>query len=62
MRVAETIELDQHTECELRVLAKRPTVEARLQQRGRKVLLAAVGRPNKDIAFEATLDRRQVAL
>lgn len=29
MRVAETIELDEHTERELRVLAKRRTVEAR---------------------------------
>ena len=62
MRVAETIELDEHTERELRMLAKRRTVEARLQQRARVVLLAAEGRLNKDIAVEAGLDRRQIAL
>lgn len=33
MRVAQTIELGEHTELELRVLVKRRTVEARLQQR-----------------------------
>lgn len=62
MRVAKTIELDEDTERELRVLAKRRTVEARLQQRALVVLLAAEGRQNKDIAVEAGLDRRQVAL
>ena len=62
MRVAKTIELDEHTERELRVLAKRRTVEARLQQRALVVLLAAQGLQNKDIAVEAGLDRRQVAL
>ncbi len=62
MRVAKTIELDEHTERELRVLTKRRTVEARLQQRALVVLLAAEGRQNKDIAIEAGLDRRQVAL
>ncbi len=62
MRVAKTIELDEDTERELRALAKRRTVEARLQQRATVVLLAAEGRQNKDIAVEAGLDRRQVAL
>jgi transposase len=37
-------------------------VEARLQQRALVVLLAAKGLQNKDIAVEAGLDRRQVAL
>jgi transposase len=62
MRVAKTIELDKDTERELRVWVKRRTVEARLQQRALVVLLAAEGRQNKDIALEAGLDRRQVAL
>lgn len=62
MRVAKTIELDDHTERELRLLAKRRTVQARLQQRAMVVLLAAGGRQNKDIAVEAGLDRRQVQL
>ena len=62
MRVAKTIELDECTERELRALAKRRTVEVRLQQRALVVLLAAQGRQNKDIAVEAGLDRRQVAL
>ena len=62
MRVAKTIELDEHTERELRVLAKRRRVEARLQQRALVVLLASRGLQNKDIAVEAGLDRRQVAL
>ena len=62
MRVAKTIGLDETTERELRVLAKRRTVEARLQQRSRVVLLAAADWQNKDIAVEAGPDRRQVAL
>jgi hypothetical protein len=62
IRVAKTIELDESTEQEFRVLVKRRTVEARLQQRALVVLLAADGRQNKDIAVEAGLDRRQVAL
>lgn len=62
MRVAKTIELNESTERELRVLAKRRTVEVRLQQRALVVLLAAEGWQNKDIAVEAGLDRRQVAL
>jgi len=62
MRVAKTIELDEYTQHELRVLAKRRTVEARLQQRALVVLLAAEGRQNKDIAIEAGLDRRQAAM
>ena len=62
MRVAKTIELDEHTERELRVLTKRRRVEARLQQRALVVLLAAKGLQNKDIAVEVGLDRRQVAL
>lgn len=41
MRVAMTIELDENTERELGVLAKRRTVEARLQERALVVLLAA---------------------
>ena len=62
MRVAKTIELDEHIERELRVLAKGRRVQARLQQRALVVLLAAKGLQNKDIAIEAGLDRRQVAL
>lgn len=62
IRVAKTIELDEHTERELRVLSKGRRVEARLQQRALVVLLAAQGAQNKDIAVEADLDRRQVAL
>lgn len=62
MRVAKTFELDKETDRELRVLVKRRTVECRLQQRALVVLLAAEGRQNKDIAVEAGLDRRQVAL
>ena len=52
MRVAKAIELDEHTERELRVLAKGRRVEARLQQRALVVLLAAQGMQNKDIAAE----------
>ena len=62
MRVAKTIELDEHTERELRALARGRRVEARLQQRAHVILLAAQGLQNKDIAVEAGLDRRQVAL
>src|SRR5947209_13789320 len=62
MRVAKTIELDEHTDRELRALAKGRRVEARLQQRAQVVLLAAGGLQNKDIAVEVGLDRRQVAL
>ena len=62
MRVAKTIELDQHTQRELRVLSKRRRVEARLRQRALVILLAAKGMQNKDIAVQAGLDRRQVAL
>jgi transposase len=62
MRVAKTIELDEPTERELRVLAKGRRVEARLQQRAHVILLAAKGWQNKEIAIEASLDRRQVAL
>ena len=58
MRVAKTIGLDEPTEQELRLLAKRRTVEARLQQLARVVLLTAEGWQNKDIAVEAGLDRR----
>ena len=62
MRVAETIKLDAATQRELRILAKRRRIEARLQQRARIVVLAAQGWQNKDIAVEVGLDRRQVAL
>ena len=62
MRIAKMIELDQDTERELGVLVRRRTVQARLQQRALVVLLAAEGRQNKDIADQAGLDRRQVAL
>ena len=62
MRVAKTIELDEHTERELRVLSKLRRVEARLQQRALVVLLAAKGLQNRDISAQAGLDRRQVAL
>ena len=62
MRVAKKIELDEPTEQELRLLSRRRTVEARLQQRALVVLLAAQGLQNKQIAVEAGLDRRQVAL
>ncbi|MEO5733508.1 MAG: helix-turn-helix domain-containing protein, partial [Rubrivivax sp.] len=62
MRVAKTIELDEHTERELRVLAKQWRVEVRLQQRARVILLASEGWQNKDIAVQVGLDRRQVAM
>ena len=62
MRIAKTIELDESTERELRVLSKRRRVQARLQQRARVVLLACEGWQNKDIAVQVGLDRRQVAL
>ena len=62
MRIAKTIELDESTERELRVLSKRRRVEARLQQRACVVLLACEGWQNKDIAVQVGLDRRQVAL
>ena len=62
MRVAKTIELNEHAERELRVLARRRRVEARVRQRALVILLAAEGWQNKDIAVEAGLDRRQVAL
>ena len=62
MRVAKAIELDETTLRELRGLARRRTVEARLQQRALVILLAAQGRQNKDIAIEAGLDRRQIAM
>ena len=62
MRVAKAIELDEHTERELQVLAKGRRVEARLQQRARVILLAACGMQNMDIAIEVGLDRRQVSM
>jgi transposase len=62
MRVAERIELDASTDRELRILAKRRRVQARVQQRARVILLAAEGWRNKDIAVQVELDRRQVAL
>src|SRR5512137_327451 len=62
MRVAERIELDASTDRELRILAKRRRVQARVQQRARVILLAAEGWRNKDIAVQVKLDRRQVAL
>jgi transposase len=62
MRVAKTIELNDDTERELRALTKGRRVEVRLQQRALVVLLAAEGIQNKDIAAQANLDRRQVAL
>jgi transposase len=62
MRVAKTIELDEQTERELRVLSKRRRIQARLRQRALVVLLAGKGSQNKDIAVKAGLDRRQVAL
>ena len=62
MRVAETIELSEESERELRILCKRRRIEARLQQRAQVILLAAQGWQNKDIAVQVDLDRRQVAL
>ena len=62
MRVAEAIKLDAQTDRELRILAKRGRIEARLRQRAKIILLAAQGWQNKDIAVEVDLDRRQVAL
>ena len=62
MRVAPKIELDIEAEKELKALARRGRVEARVQQRAKAVLLAAQGWQNKDIAIEVDLDRRQVAL
>lgn len=62
MRVAKRIELDAQAERELRILAKRRRVEARVQQRANIILLAAKGWQNKEIAGAVKLDRRQVAL
>jgi transposase len=62
MRVAKPIELNDDTERELRSLTKGRRVEVRLQQRALVNLLAAEGMQNKDIAAQADLDRRQVAL
>src|ERR1043166_4277167 len=62
MRIAPKIELDSAAERELKALARRGRVEARVQQRARAVLLAAQGWQNKDIAAEVKLDRRKVAL
>jgi transposase len=62
MRVAKTIELTSETARELRSLSKGRRVEVRLQQRALVILLAAEGMQNKDIAAQAALDRRQVAL
>ncbi len=62
MQVAETIELDGATERELRSLSKQRRIEARLQHRARVILLAAQGWQNEDVAVEAALDQRQVAL
>ena len=62
MRVAKVIELDEHTKRQLRVLAKARRVEARLQQRALVILLAAEGLQNREVAVQAGLDRRQVAL
>jgi transposase len=62
MRVAKTIELNDDTRRELRSLTKGRRVEVRLQQRALVILLAAEGMQNKDIAAQADLDRRQVAL
>jgi transposase len=62
MRVADKVKLDAPAERELRIMSKRRRVQARVQQRARVILLAAQGWPNKDIAAEVKLDRRQVAL
>ena len=62
MRVAPKIELDAAAERQLRVLARRGRVEARVQQRVKAVLLAAQGWQNEAIAVQVKLDRRQVAL
>ena len=62
MRIAKTIELDEPTERELRVLSKRRRVEARLQQRALVILLSAEGWQNKYVALQVGLDRRQVAV
>jgi hypothetical protein len=62
MRVAKAIELDEHTERRLRVLAEGRRVQARLQQRAVVVLMAAAGLQIKDISIEAEPDRRQLAL
>ena len=62
MRIAPRIVLDAVAQRELTALARRGRVEARVQQRAKAVLLAALGWQNKDIAVEVDLDRRQVAL
>ena len=61
MRVAKTIELDEQTDRELRVLSQRKRIEVRLQQRARIVLLAAKGMQNKDIAQQLDVGRVQVS-
>ena len=57
MRVAKTIELDERTERELRVLAKGRRVEARLQQRAVVVLLAAKGVQNVEERNDCKCER-----
>ena len=56
MRVAERIELNASTDRELRILAKRRRVQARVQQRARVILLAAEGW-RVPAATERDLDR-----
>ena len=53
MRVAETIDLDDATESESRVLAKRRRIEAHLQQRVPVILLAAQGWQNKEMPLRS---------
>ena len=62
MRVAAEIKLDSAVQRELQALARRRSVQARVQQRARIIVLAAQGWQNKEIAAEVGLDRRQVAL
>ena len=62
MRVAAEIKLDSAEQRELQALARRRSVQARVQQRARIIVLAAQGWQNKEIAAEVGLDRRQVAL
>jgi len=61
MRVAPKITLDATTERELTALSRRGSVEARVQQRARIVLLASQGWQNKEIAAELGFTEEKVA-
>ena len=61
MRVANPIQLSSDDDRRLQTLSKRKRVEARVQIRGRIVLLAAAGMTDKDIAQKLDIGRRVAA-